>query len=916
MGTIAVAPTALPAVWSMDANAVLDALGVDAGRGLSADEVAARRRRHGPNRLRQVERVGNFAILVAQFRSIVILLLVLAAGVTLAFGDVIESLAIVAVIVINTAIGFVTELRAVRSIEALRRLGRVDTTVRRDGRVVQVPADALVPGDIVLIDSGDVISADLRLVESARLEADESTLTGESVPVAKHCDPLPDGTVLAERANQLFKGTSVTRGSGLAVVTGIGLDTELGRISELVLEAEASSTPLEQRLDALARRLVWITLAIALAVAGIGLLVGREFALAIEVAIALAVAAIPEGLPIVATIALARGMWRMSRRQALVSRLSAVETLGATNVILTDKTGTLTENQMTVTRLEVAGSSLELGGTGLEIAGELSRDDGAVDPDERVLATRMLEIAALCSNAAIESGDDEAAATAVGDPTEVALLIAAAKLGIRREALLQSWPEVAEEPFDPATRAMATFHRAGDRIVEAVKGAPEYILAACVACRDTAGDRALDDEGRRHWLERSHALAARGLRTLAIATRESDRMTGDAYSGLVLLGIVGVRDPARAGVRDALAACRASGIEVVMVTGDHAATARSIAEDLGLIAPDAGPDVVIDGRELPPDSMADARNRERFAGARVVARASPEQKLELIRLHQDRGNVVAMTGDGVNDAPALRKADIGVAMGRRGTQVAREAAAMILQDDRFATIVEAVAQGRAIYANIRKFVVYLLSCNISEILIVGLATLAGAPLPLLPLQILFLNLVTDVFPALALGVGEGAPGLMRRGPRPAGEPLLRSDHWRVILAWGILISLVVLASLAVAILALGFDTSRAVTVSFLTLALTQLWHVFNMRDDTRAVIRNEITRNRWVWAALALCLALTAGAVYVPGISTVLSLTDPGISGWALVLGMSLVPLLCAPLVAALAGRTHGNPQSPDADPD
>jgi Ca2+-transporting ATPase len=911
MGVVAVSNEDISNRWAVDATTVLEELGVNADVGLSEQEVATRRREFGLNRLRSIRTKAWLSVLLAQFRSIVIWLLLAAACVALLFGDLLESLAIVAVIVINASIGFVTELRAVRSIEALRKLGRVETTVRRDGVVQKVPAEMLVPGDIVLIESGDIVTADMRLTEAAKLEADESTLTGESEPVVKSLEVLPLTTHLAERANLLFKGTLVTRGSGCAVVTGTGLNTELGRISELVSEAEAEHTPLEKRLDALARRLVWITLVVAALVGVIGVLGGREMVLAIEVAIALAVAAIPEGLPIVATIALARGMWRMARSNALVARLSAVETLGATSVILTDKTGTLTENRMTVTELMVSDATLALSGTGLETDGELTVEGQTPGDAETKLARELLTIAALCNNASLDRDDSSATVVAVGDPTEVALLVAAAKLGIERAELLGALPEVAEEPFDPATRSMATFHRDREGFLEAVKGAPESILEACSTLRTGSGDVPLTAATREEWLDRSHALGSRGLRTLAIATRSVTDPGTERYRDLILLGLLGVHDPARPGVREALAACRDSGITVVMVTGDHAATARSIAEDLGLLRAEDPVDAVLDGRNLARVEQLDDQARQRFVDARVIARASPEQKLELITLHQARNHVVAMTGDGVNDAPALKKADIGVAMGQRGTEVAKESAAMILQDDRFETIVEAVAQGRAIYENIRKFVIYLMSCNLSEILIVGLATLAGAPLPLLPLQILFLNLVTDVFPALALGVGEGAPGLMQRPPRPADEPLLTRAHWRTIFIYGLTMSATVLGAMALAVFYLGIDVRGAVTISFLTLAFAQLWHVFNMRHDWRRPFSNEITRNPWIWAAVILCVALTVGAVYLPLISDVLSLVNPGIRGWVLVLIMSAVPLVMAPLVnLGLNARHCGKPQS------
>lgn len=894
---------ASPLPWVGEARSILEQFGVDEHDGLSESEVTLRRRRFGPNQLKAAKPQKTLAIFVEQFRSVVILLLVAAAGLSFVFGDLVEGAAILAVILINTAIGFVTELRAVRSIETLRKLGRVDTTVRRDGETKRVPAVSLVPGDIVLVEGGDFVTADMRLVEASKLEANESTLTGESVPVGKSVDALPPSTHLTERANMLFKGTAVTRGAGVAVVAGTGLETELGRISNLLEEAEAEETPLEKKLDTLGRRLVWVTLVITGFVAISGIVVGRDVVLAIEVAIALAVAAIPEGLPIVTTLALARGMWRMARNNALIARLSAVETLGATSVILTDKTGTLTENRMTVTQLAVSCATVSVSGSGLDLVGDFRHDGEILHEPLHELTRELLTIVTLCNNASIQQSGNSLPPAPVGDPTEVALLVAAKKLGIQREELVASMPELREEPFDPAVKAMATFHDTGSSVLVAVKGASETLLQHCSEVRTIEGDIRLTDDARDSWSARGQKLGEQGLRTLAVATKTISDADEDPYSNLVLLGIVGIVDPPREGVREALAACRDAGIRVVMVTGDHVATAQHIATKLGLVPDSPAEFLAVDSRSLGDVETLSPQERSRLTDARVIARTSPKQKLDLIDLHQRSGRIVAMIGDGVNDAPALKKADIGVAMGVRGTDVAKESAAMILQDDRFETIVDAVAQGRAIYSNIRKFVVYLMSCNISEILIVGLATLAGAPLPLLPLQILFLNLVTDVFPALALGVGEGAPGLMQRQPRPAKEPILAGNHWRIIAAYGAIMSASVLGAMAIAIVGLGYEGQSAVTVSFLTLALAQLWHVLNMRDNVGDWVRNEVTRNPWMWAAALLCIVLILAATYLPGLRDLLEITAPEPAGWAVILLMSFVPVVFGPAIRIVVTR-------------
>jgi Ca2+-transporting ATPase len=875
-------------IWACSVDESLRRLSVDPTQGMASSNVPALQLQYGHNQTRAAQPRSVPSILVDQFKSIVILLLTAAGILAILFGDHAEGLAIFVVIGINTIIAFVTEWRAVRSMEALRNLGHVDTVVMRDGLVQKTSAGDLVPGDIVIFEGGDIVTADIRLIEATKLQADESTLTGESLPISKQTQVLVAEAPMMGRSNMVFKGTAITRGSGKGVVSGTGLNTELGRISELVTKAESQQTPLEKRLNALGGRLAGAVVVIACLIAVIGILAGRDTFLAIEVAVALAVAAIPEGLPIVATVALARGMWRMASRNALITRLSAVETLGATSVILTDKTGTLTENRMTVTEILLAGTDI--------------RADAmdALEKPELLLLDDLLVTAILCNNASVqETADGDI--HAVGDPTELALLFAALRRGKRRDDLLEHTPRLDELPFDSDSKLMATTHRSNSGILVAVKGAPEVVISRCHLQRRVDGDSPLSEQHRLEWLERANQLGNRGLRTLAIASKTIPKDDEDPYANLVLLGIVGLEDPARDGVKSAVDSCHDAGISIVMVTGDHPATARNIASEVGIVDAAADSGRFVNGTEL--DDLFEPGSAGTLLSARVFARATPEQKLNLIDFYQQQGYVVAMTGDGVNDAPALKKADIGVAMGIRGTPVAREAAHMVLQDDELGSIVEAVVQGRAIYENIRKFVVYLLSCNISELLVVSLATVAGAPLPLLPLQILFLNLVTDVFPALALGVGEGSPSLMKNKPRPADEPLLTRSLWIRIGLQGTVISLTVLAAMAIAVFFLQFDSDRSVTVSFCTLAFAQLWHVFNMRDNISAVFNNEITGNVWVWAAIVFCIGLILVAIYAPLPSEMLKLVDPGIEGWLVILPMSLVPLFLGPLVRHIAER-------------
>ena len=866
--------------WTRDAREVARDLGVDPAQGLADAEAAQRLRRDGPNRLAAVRPRSLAAILWAQLRSLLVGLLAVAAGVGFVSGDRVEAIAILAVIALNTAIGFFSELRAVRSMEALRRLGVTTCRVRRGGRLEELSADALVAGDIVLLEGGDVVPADLRVLEAARVQVDESALTGESLPVAKHAEPLPADTPLAERACMLYRGTAVSAGTVLGVVTATGMATELGAITRLVGAAKPQTTPLERRLDRLGQRLAVLALAIAAVVVAVGLARHHAPMLMVMTGIALAVAALPEGLPVVATLSLARGMHRMARRNALINRLAAVETLGATTVICTDKTGTLTENRLTVTHLV------------LPDAGPRELPADAVPPALATARARLLDAGRRCNNAVLHGEQG------IGDPLEVALLLAALDLpAIDVE-------RVTEEPFDPVRRLMATVHGTPGNYRIAVKGAPEAVLARCGAVVDGDGTQPIDTAQRQRWLAANEALAARGLRVLALARRQCDTLPDDPYADLSLLGLVGLMDPPRADVASAIADCRAAGIRVVMVTGDQLATARHVAQTLGLTDGDGA---VLPGEAL--ERLQDFGGEAAVLAARVFARVSPAQKMALVTRLQARGEVVAMTGDGVNDAPALKQADIGVAMGRRGTQVAREAAAMVLRDDAFASIAAAVAQGRVIFGNIRRFAVYLLSCNLSEVLVVGLATLAGGPLPLLPLQILFLNLVTDVFPALALGAGEADGSEMRQPPRPPGEPILTTRHWRQVVGYGMAITVATLLAFAIALGPLAATPPQAVVVAFLTLALAQLWHVVNMRPAGSPLLGNAVTRNRYVWAALGLCVALLGAAVYWPPLAVVLHLAPPDAAQWGLIGVASLLPVAGRWVVDSLrGGACHATP--------
>ncbi|MBD3236345.1 MAG: HAD-IC family P-type ATPase [Candidatus Eisenbacteria bacterium] len=898
--------------WAAPGEELARVLDVDPSHGLGRPQIVRRRRRYGRNRLREPPRQSGLTILVNQFRSLIIVLLAAAALASFLFSEPLQGLAIGAAILFSVGFGFTTELRAIRSMEALQSLSRTHARVRRKGQMREIDAEQLVPGDVVLIEAGDRVAADLRLVEVSKLQADESALTGESVPVSKQIDPLPPETPLAERANMLFQGTVVTRGSAEGIVVAIGDSSELGRIADLTArdEDQEKETPLERRLERLGRRLVWVTLSIAAVTTGVGLLRGKSVALMVETGVALAVAAIPEGLPIVATIALARGMWYMARRHALTRRLSSVETLGSTNLILCDKTGTLTENRMAVQRFVLSFGDVDVRPRETASEGVLTRDGRPLDAREEPALESALRIAALCGNAQPARDDEEAGG---GDPVEVALVTASARAGYQRRRLREEMPELREVAFDTHSKMMATFHQRDGGTWIAVKGAPEAVLEACARIRSGQEVESLSDAQRDRWLERNAELAREGLRLLALAERDAASADDPPYQDLTLVGLVALRDPPRKEVPSALEACRRAGIRVVMVTGDQPETARYVARAIDLTPSE---DLqVLSGTELEAAMRSD-QSGERVRRISVFTRVDPEQKLKLVDLHRRGGAVVAMTGDGINDAPALEKADIGIAMGRRGTQVAREAADMVLTDDAFQTIVVAIRQGRIIFGNIRKFILFLLSGNASEILAVAAAALFGAALPLLPLQILFLNMVLDVFPALALGFGRGDPGVMQRPPRPPREAVVTARHWIWIAAFGALIAVPVLAVRYAAPGLLGMDASGATTLSFLTLAFARLWHVFNLRDRGSQLLRNDIVANRWVWGALGLSVGVLACAVYVTPLATLLNTRGPGLWGWALAFGASLIPLVAGQLWASspsgLPRRARGG--SPDVE--
>jgi Ca2+-transporting ATPase len=855
--------------------------------GLSHAEAALRLQRYGENRLVPPRPISALKILRDQLTSVVMLLLAAAGVVSLLLGDRLEAAAVGAVLVINALIGFVTELRARRAMEALLQYQTPRASVVREGQLQIVGAEALVPGDVVQVTAGQAVPADGRLIEGTDLRTVEAALTGESLPVSKASEPVPPDTPLAERRDMVYQGTSIAAGRAAVVVTETGALTELGRIGTLVESLQEERTPLERRLDGLGRRLVWLALGVAFLVAALGALRGAPLGLMVEMGIALAVAAVPEALPAVATIALAVGLRRMARRHALVRRLPAVEALGSTTVICTDKTRTLTSGDMEVVRVWTAGEHFDV----------------SADADGATLAglQGVLETAALASQPQPQPAEGQDASG--GDPVDLALLRVAGRAGVDRDRMVRERPVLGLVPFSSHRKLTSSFHRQDGALVAHVKGAPGRILELCERVLTREGDHTLDESARADLLSVNKELAQSGLRVLALAAGQVAQAEESGLHGLTFLGFLGLMDPPAAGVKETIARLRTAGLRTVMLTGDQRLTAEAVGRDLGVL--DAG-EQVVDGREL--DGLSEAQLGEKIAAAGAFSRVTPEHKLSLVRALQARGEIVAMLGDGVNDAAALRKADVGVAMGLRGTDVAKEAAAIVLQDDRFETIAAAVEEGRVIYDNIRKFVFYLFSCNVAEVLVLLSAGLTGLPLPLLPLQILWLNMVTDTFPALALALEPADRGVMKRPPRDPQEAILSRPFLTTVLVYGVLI---MAATMGAFLWALDRAPDRAVTVAFMTLALAQIFHLGNARSMDAVLDPTHVLSNRYALGAVLLTVSLQLAALYVDPLPRVLRLSPLAAREWAVVLVCAAAPAVAGQTGKLLAARRRARRTSP-----
>ena len=878
----------IESVHTLSADEIITALQTDAQKGISLAEAETRAASFGANIYAVQKQKPVLLMLLLQFKSPIVYLLLFAIAVTIYFQNYIEAIAIGVVIFVNALIGFFMELQARSSMNALKEMDIILSKVVRDGKTLHIPSEKITIGDLIIVEAGDVIPGDAHLVEANQLQCDESSLTGESIPTEKNIEKLPKDTALGDQLNMIFKGTSVMNGNGKAIITGIGENTQLGTITSLVASHKETTTPLEKKIAALSMKLIWITLIMTSIFAVTGFIQGKHWALILETSIALAVAAFPEGLPIVSTVALAYGMLLMAKRNAIVKKLSAVETLGSTNVILTDKTGTLTENKIYVDSFSFPEENVKV-----TIENNALKYDKATNEKSKNNFEKLILIGALCNNAAPKHDDDKK--KLLGDPIEIALIHLADASGTTADALKKANERTGEMPFNSETKIMGTLHKNKTENFVAAKGSVEHLLEKCdkIIYGETEND--LNEEDRKKIIAGSEKMAAEGLRVLAFAYKEGkDINKEDFLNGLVYTGMIGFLDPPRLDIKDAIVSCRKAGIKIVMITGDHPMTALNIAKKVGLA--DEAEQKVITGSDLPAmDALTDEWEKKILETA-VFARTTPKQKLEMVQVFQKAGNIVAMTGDGVNDAPALKKADIGIAMGLRGTQVAKETASIVLKDDSFTSIAQAVAHGREIFQNIQKFVVYLVSCNLSEIFIVTTLGFIAPAATLLPLQILFLNMVTDVFPALALGLGKGDKTVMDRPPRDPKNVIVSNKDWIAISLYSLSITLACMAAVIFCKQYLLIDDKTANSVAFVTLAFAQLFHVFNMASAQSKLLVNEITKNKFIWLAILICAGLVAIVFAVPQMRTVLGLQVLSTYIWIVSIIAGLVPLLLVQL--------------------
>jgi Ca2+-transporting ATPase len=874
--------------YNLDASEVLSRLGSDPKVGLSEGEAQRRLAECGPNELAGKKRVSAWQLFLEQFKNFLIIILLVAVALSAVLGEVADAIVIFVIVLFAAGLGFYQEYRAERALEALKRMAAPLAKVVRDGQEKEIPACEIVPGDIVILSTGDKVPADMRLIEAVNLKTDEALLTGESLPLEKTVESISGELSLGDRVNMAFMGTVVVYGRGRGVVTATGMRTEFGKIAALLQGVEKERTPLQINLDKLGKYIGAAALVLCFVLAGIGVMRGHEILEMVIWGVSLAVAAVPEALPAVVTISLALGVQRMAQRHALVRKLPAVETLGCTTFICSDKTGTLTQNQMTVKGILVDDKVIEISGSGYQPEGGFYHDGMPVNIQNEPGLKMLLEAVALCNDASLVCIDGNWQVK--GDPTEGALLAAAAKAGLEQSELYRRAPRVREIPFSSEGKRMTTVHKTSTgTLVAYSKGAPEMVLEACKYIYRDGRMVVLDREERQRVLQVAHEMAEGALRVLGIAYKLLPEETSEAVdTEMVFLGLVGMTDPPREEAKDAVRLCEQAGIKSVMITGDHKLTAVAIAKELGLMK--SG--IALSGEEM--DRISDEELERIVEKVEVYSRVSPAHKLRVVEALTKRGHVVAMTGDGVNDAPALKKADIGVAMGITGTDVSKEAADMVLTDDNFASIVAAVEEGRGIFDNIKKYLMYLLSSNIGEILLMAVAILFGpliglppGAIPLIAIQILFVNLVTDGLPAIALSVDPAAPDVMQRKPRPRGQGVFTVPVVALIIVGGIWSCLVNLGIFKWA-LDVGKEFVEAQCLCFLTLIMIQFFKAYNFRSERHSVLKIGIFKNKWLNLAVGSQVLLMLVVIYVPFFQEVFHTYPLDGIDWALSIALSL----------------------------
>ncbi len=905
--------------FTLDVVEALHKLETDAETGLTTQEAQRRLQVYGYNELQEKPPIPLWQRILAQLSDFIVMILIVSAVISAFMGDIIEAVVIMAIVVLNTAIGVIQESKAEESLAALKKMAAPDAHVLRDAHRITIPSRELVPGDIVLLEAGNIIPADVRLLDSANLKVEEASLTGESMPVNKRAqDVFPNDATLGDRRNCAYMSTMVSYGRGTSVVTATGMQTEMGKIAEMIQAVEEEATPLQRRLDQLGK-----TIGIgSLVICGLVFLIGVARALIdgqpltfeliqgfFMLAVSLAIAAVPEGLAAVVTICLALGMQEMVKRHALIRRLSAVETLGSATVICSDKTGTLTQNEMTVVRIQAADNFYEVSGRGYNPVGKFARGSKEVDPTADQALQRVLWVGLLCNDAVLESGlENTEGYRMVGDPTEGAMIVAAAKAGYWSRDLHADFPRISEIPFDSERKRMTTIHAwkgesaftlDNQRYLALVKGAPDLVLEHCTHVQLADGIVPLTEEQREAILEANVAMASDALRVLGFAYRPLETVPeepkpADIERELIFLGLQGMIDPARPEVAPAVRKARGAGLRTVMVTGDYAATAAAIAREIGILRPGSE---VISGKQL--EEMSDTELQEIIDRVDVFARVSPHHKVRIVEALRARGHVVAMTGDGVNDAPALKRADIGVAMGITGTDVSKQTADMVLTDDNYVSIVSAIEQGRIIYSNIRKFVYFLLSCNVAEIMIIFSAILMGWDSPLTVIQLLWLNLLSDGAPALALGLEKGDPDLMERPPRPPQEPVINREMIAGVLVQTVAITVTVLLAYWRGYHhfapEMGTDPRlTAQTMAFVTLVLSELFRAYTARSERYPLVKLGIFTNKYMQYAVGFSVALLLMVVYVPFFQPIFNTLPLELDEW-----LEMLPLIFIPSIAA-----------------